>query len=148
MLVLCSFLLGFGGHGLPGLDEVPVGEVLGLVVGVGGAGPVHQVQVNVIDAQILQGRGNTRLHTVVPGVVELGGDPDLLAGDTGVLDTGTNLSLVAVGKGGVNVTVALQQGIPNSHADLIGLGLPSSQANGGDLVTSVEGVSLPVEVVS
>ena len=122
--------------------------MLGLVVGVGGAGPVHQVQVNVVDAQILQGGGNTLLHTVVPGVVELGGDPDLLAGNTGVLDTGTDLGLVAVGKSSVNVTITLQQGVLDSHADLIGLGLPSSQANGRDLVTSVEGVSLPVKIVS
>lgn len=34
-------------HLLPCLDEVPVREMLGLVVGVGAAGPVHEVKVHV-----------------------------------------------------------------------------------------------------
>lgn len=35
------------------------------------------------------------------GVVKLGGDPDLLSGNTRVLDTLSNLSLVSVGSGSV-----------------------------------------------
>jgi hypothetical protein len=43
------------------------------------------------------------------------------------------------------VAVTLQQGILDSLTDLIGFGLPSSQTDGGDLVTGVEGVCLSVE---
>lgn len=95
-------------HLLPGLDEVPVRQVLGLVVGVGRAGPVHQVQVDVVDAQVFEGGVDAVLDAVVPGVVQLGGDPDLVAWDAGVLDAGADLGLVAVGQGCVDVAVALQ----------------------------------------
>jgi len=130
---------------LPCLNEVPVGEVLGLVLGVGRAGPVNKVQVDVVDTEVLERGGNTLLNTVVPGVIELSGEPDLLAGHARVLDTGTDLGLVAVSKGSIDVTVALQQGILHSNPNLIGLGLPGTKANGGNLVTGVEGVSLSVE---
>jgi hypothetical protein len=40
------------------------------------------------------------------------------------------------------VAVALQQGVLDGLADFIGLGLPGSQADGGDLVTGVEGIGL------
>lgn len=106
---------------------------------------MDKVQVDVVDTKILEGGFNTLLHTVVPGVVKLGGEPDLLAGHARVLDTGTDLSLVAVSKGSVNVTVALQQGVLDGNPDLIGLGLPSTQTNGGDLITGVKGVGLSVE---
>lgn len=106
---------------------------------------MNKVQVDVVNTEVLEGGVNTLLHTVVPGVVELSGEPDLLAGHARVLNTGTNLSLVAVSKGSVDVTVTLQQGILDSDPDLIGLGLPGTQANGGDLVTGVKGVSLPLK---
>lgn len=104
---------------------------------------MHQIQINVVDAQALQRRVNAFLDLVVPGVVELGGDPDLLAGHARVADAITNLSLVAVGKGSVDVTVALQKGVLDSLADLIGLRLPGAQTDGGDLVAGVESVGLP-----
>ena len=42
------------------------------------------------------------------------------------------------------MAVALQESIFNSFADLVGLGLPGSQTNGGNLVPCVQGVSLPI----
>ena len=57
----------------------------------------------------------------MPWVVKLGGDPDLLTGDTRVLDTETNLSLVAVGEGSVNVTVASEESGLDGFANLVGL---------------------------
>jgi hypothetical protein len=55
----------------------------------------------------------------VPWVVELCGDPDLLTGNAGVLDTLTDLLLVAVGKSGIDVAVtALKSGL-DSVADLM-----------------------------
>lgn len=88
---------------VPGLDEVPVRQVLLLVIRVRGAGPVHQVEIDIIKTKALEGGVNTLLDTVVPGVVELGGDPDLAAGNTRVSDTLANLRLVAVGKGAADL---------------------------------------------
>lgn len=45
------------------------------------------------------------------------------------------------------MAVTLQQGILDSDANLIRLGLPSSKTDGGDLVTGVEGVGLPRRVL-
>lgn len=58
---------------------------------------MHQVQVNVVSTKVLQRGGNALLHAVVPGVVELGGEPDLIAGHARVADTGANLGLIAIG---------------------------------------------------
>lgn len=41
------------------------------------------------------------------------------------------------------MTVALQQSVLDGLSDLIGLGLPGTKTNSGDLVTGVEGVHLP-----
>lgn len=131
-------------HLLPGLDEVPVRQVLRQVVGVGGAGPVDQVEIDVVDIQVLQRGGKAILHAVVPGVVQLGGDPDLVAGNAGVLDALADLMFVAIGESSVDVAVALQQGVLDGLAHFIGLGLPGAQADGGDLVARVEGVGLPM----
>lgn len=72
---------------MPRLDEVPVWEVLLQIGGIGRAGPVHEIQVNVIGSERLQGRVNSLLDSLVPWVVQLGGQPDLLAGDAGVLNS-------------------------------------------------------------
>lgn len=112
------------------------------VIGVGGRGPVHQVQVDVVGLEILERRVDALFDAFVPWVVELGGDPDLLAGDTGVLDTLTDLSLVAVGKGGINVAVAGEESGLDSIPDLVGLGLPGTETDGRNLST-LRGVSLP-----
>lgn len=115
---------------LPGLDEVPVGKVLRQVVGVGRAGPVHKVQVDVVGAKVLQGRCDSLGDAVVPGVVELGGDPDLATRDTGVLDTGTDLSLVAVGKstrtGDVSISYTTCSKLKGGHTCRCG-GSPSEE---------------------
>lgn len=66
------------------------------VVGVSRAGPVDQVEVDIVEAKALERRVNALGDTVVPGVVKLGGNPDLLTGNARVTDTVTNLGLVAV----------------------------------------------------
>lgn len=68
---------------------------------------MHQVQIDIVNTQILERGGNALLNLVVPGVVELGGEPDLVAGHAGVANASTDLGFVAVGQGCVNVTVAL-----------------------------------------
>lgn len=128
-------------HLLPGLDEVPVGVVLLKIGRVGGRGPVNKVEVDVVGAEVLEGRGDALFHTLVPGVVKLSGDPDLLSGDARVLDTLADLVLVAVGEGSVDVAVSSEEGSLDGIADLVGLGLPGTQTNSGHLSTLQEGQS-------
>lgn len=45
----------------------------------------------------------------------------------------------------VDVTVSLQESILDGLSDLVGLGLPGTETNGGDLGAGVEGVDLPKE---
>jgi hypothetical protein len=63
--------------------------------------PVHEVQVKVLETQVLQGvlDGQLDVLGVMVELEELGGDPKLLSGDTGSLDTLTDLSLVSIGPG-------------------------------------------------
>lgn len=136
----------------PGVDEVPALMVLLEVGRVGGRRPVlkgvrpvpdvkshyfayHQVEVDVVSAEGLEGRLNALLDALVPWVVKLGGDPDLLTGDTRVLDTETDLVLVAVGKSSVNVPVASEESGLDGVADLVRLALPGTQTNSWDLST-------------
>lgn len=81
---------------LPCLDEIPVWEVLLQICGVGGAGPVHEVEINVVNTERLQGRVNSLLNALVPWVVELSCEPDLLAGNARVLDATSDFGLIAV----------------------------------------------------
>jgi hypothetical protein len=78
----------------------------------------HEVQVYIVDAQGLEGAGDTLFNTLVPRVVELGSDPDLLTRNATVLDTLTDLLLVAIGKSCVDVTVAGLERSLDSLADL------------------------------
>jgi hypothetical protein len=98
----------------------------------------HEVQVNVVDAKGLQRAGNALFDALVPWVVELGGDPDLLAGNTRVLDTLANLLLVAVGKSCIDVAVAGLERSLDGFANFTRLRLPSSEADRGDLCAGVE----------
>ena len=81
---------------LPGLDEIPVGKVLLAVVGIGRAGPVHEVEVDVVGAEVAEGRVDACRDAVVPGVVQLGGQEDFRAGDAGFFDAEADFVLVAV----------------------------------------------------
>jgi hypothetical protein len=105
------------------------------IIGIGGRRPVHEVKVDVVGLEVLERRGDTLFDALVPGVVKLGSDPDLLTGDTRVLDTETNLSLVAVGESSVNVTVTSEESGLDSLANLVGLGLPGTETDSGNLST-------------
>jgi hypothetical protein len=102
------------------------------ILGVGGRRPVHKVKINVVGLEVLERRGNALFNALVPWVVELGGDPDFLTRHTRVLDTETNLGLVAVGESSVNVTVASEESSLDGFADLVGLGLPCTETNSWD----------------
>jgi len=89
----------------------------------------HQVKVDVVNTEGLERRVDTLFDALVPRVVELGGDPDLLTWDTRVLDTLTDLVLVAVSKSSVDVTVSSEESSLDGEADLVWLGLPGTQTN-------------------
>lgn len=59
--------------------------------------PVEEVEVKVSDAEVLEsvGNGKGNVLRVVVELEKLGGDPELLAGDTALGDTLTDLGLVA-----------------------------------------------------
>jgi hypothetical protein len=61
--------------------------------------PVHEVKVEVLEAEVLQGvlDGQLDVLGVVVELEKLGGDPKLLSGDTGGLDTLTDFGLISVG---------------------------------------------------
>lgn len=58
---------------------------------------MEEVEVKVVNTKVLEGvlDGEGNVLGVVVELEELGGDPELLAGDARGLDTLTNLSLVA-----------------------------------------------------
>jgi hypothetical protein len=62
---------------------------------------VHEVKVKVFETQVLQGvlDGQLDVFGVVVEFEKLGSDPKLLSGDTGSLDSLSNLSLVSVSPG-------------------------------------------------
>lgn len=64
---------------------------------------MDEVEVDVFDTQAFQAGGDSLLDTLVPWVIELGGDPDLLTRNTGVLDAQTDFLLVSVGEGTVDM---------------------------------------------
>jgi hypothetical protein len=78
----------------------------------------------------------------VPRVVELSGDPDLLTGNTRILDSLADLMLVSVGQCGINVSVALLQRHLDSLPYFVGLRLPGTEAHRGHLSPGVEGKGL------
>ena len=90
----------------PGLDVVPVIVVLLQVLRNGRRRPVDQVEVDVVSVKRLERGRDALFDALVPRVVKLGGDPDLLTRHAGVLDALAHLVLVAVRQRGVNVTVA------------------------------------------
>ncbi len=71
MLARLGVLLGVAG-------ELTGGDVLGNK----GDVPVHQVEVEVLDAELVERVLNGLTNVVVVELEELGGDPDLLTGDT------------------------------------------------------------------
>lgn len=126
-------------HLSPSVAEIPVLVVLLLVLRVRRAGPVHEVQVHVIQPEVLQAVVDGLGDMLVPGIVQLGRHPDLAARDARGSDPFPDLLLIAVGVSRVNVAIAaLKRGLDGS-GHLAGLGLPCAKTHGGDLIASVEG---------
>lgn len=98
----------------------------------------HQVEVDIVEAKTAQRAVDALFDALVPWVVELGGNPDLLTGHTRVLDSLADLLLVAVCKRRVDVTVAALKGSLDGFTDLARLGLPGSEADSRHLCAGVE----------
>ena len=129
-------------HLPPGVDKVPVlvEDLLVLTVdGVDRDGPVHQDQVDVVGLELLKRLVDDLGDVLVLHVVDLGGQEDLLSRNTRVDDTVTDLGLVSVSLGGVNVPVSGLESSLDGGPDLVGSGLPCTQTEDGHLGTGVEG---------
>ena len=104
----------------------------------GGKQAYHEIEVDVVQAKALQRAVDALVDALVPWVVELGRDPDILTGDARVLDALAHLFLVAVRQRRVDVAVSsLERGL-DSLTHLARLGLPGSEADGGNLCARVE----------
>lgn len=102
---------------------------------------MHQVQIKIIGPEISQSLVQSRQNIIgsMLGVPQFAGNEDLVAWHTRLLDTGANLGFIAVNGSAVYVTVTLLKGDFNSILDLQRLGLPSTEAHGGNLCACVEG---------
>lgn len=81
-------------------------------------------------------------------VLELGGQEKFAPGHTGGFDAIANLLLISIGGSGVNVAVTALECDLDSGLDLVGLGLPCSQSDGGNLGSCVQDISLAASEVS
>src|SRR5690606_29870548 len=121
--------------GLLGGDDVLPHVRAGLLV----RRPVHQPQVDVVEAQPRQRLVDDARRVV--GLVrrQLGGHEDLLARQAGVGDRAADGLLVAVGAGGVDVPVADLQRRAHRLVGLVVGGLPGAQAQQRDLDAGAQG---------
>lgn len=102
--------------------------------------PMHQVQVNIIHAQILQRLVQRRLNIFgcMLGIPQLASNEDLFARNARLADAISNLRLVAIDGCAVDVTIALFQSHLHGIFDLERLSLPCSKSHGRNFCTGVE----------
>jgi hypothetical protein len=102
---------------------------------------VDQEEVDLVETQPVEGlpEGAPRIVGTVEAVVELGGDPELLARDPGGLDRRADTFLVAVHLRRVDVPVARLEGLLDGLLRLLGWDLEDPEAELGDLPVVVEG---------
>lgn len=78
------------------------------VIWVRGRGPVHKVKVEVLHLERLKGRLEALRHTLVPGVIQLSRDPEVLTLDAGIFDALADFGLVFIGKGAAATSVCTE----------------------------------------
>lgn len=83
---------------------------------------------------------------MMPGIIELGSDPDLAPRDAGVLDSLADLFFIAVGQCGINVAIPGLQRNFDSMRYLVRSALPCSKTDGWNLIAGVKGEGFPVEI--
>ena len=89
---------------------------------------MHQIEINVIGTQGLQRAVNAVLDSVMPCIVELGGEPYLRARNARCLDTGSDFGLVAVGKSSVDMAISFPESDLDGLLDFVRLRLPCSES--------------------
>ena len=114
---------------------------------------MHEVEVDVVGFEILQRRLDALLDPLVPWVIQLGGEPDLATRNARVDNALSDFGLISVRKRAeelvrgmkvragytrVDMSVAGLQSNFDSLTDLIGSGLPSSQANTGHASAAIK----------
>lgn len=103
---------------------------------------MHQIQINIVQTQVLQGSLETLLDAGVVRAPQLGSDEQILALDNasvnGLLDTLADLVLIAIAQSAVNVAVARLNGVAHGASNLARRGLPGTQAQSRDLSTGVQ----------
>lgn len=109
---------------------------------------MHKIQVDIISAQILQALLQSVRSARLVRIIQLGSEPDIRPSHARRLDARADFLLVLVGGGGVDVAIAMAEGGFNRGLDLVGLGLPCSQADGGDFGARVESMCSTAESVS
>lgn len=116
---------------------------------------MHEVQVEVVGTQCIKRLLQTLGGIGLVRVPQLGGDENLLARDTGIIDALPDLVLILVNERSVNVTVPVLESEGDGFADLSRRRLPGAfgsaesasgwqagvhtKGNGRDLGTGVEG---------
>jgi len=110
-------------------------SVVELTIWVHAHGPVHQVQIHVIETQTLERDIQSLLDSCVVGTPQLRGDEYLLtlhqAGLKGLLEGSAYFILIAVAVSCVDVTVARLQGVSNGFGHFTWGGLPCSYGKRG-----------------
>lgn len=93
---------------------------------------MHQVQINIVQTQVLQGSLETLFDASVVRAPQLGSDEQILALDdtriNGLLDTLADLVLIAIAQSTVNVAVAHLNSVAHGTSNLARRGLPGTQA--------------------
>lgn len=95
-----------------------------------GQRPMHQIQINILQPQLLQTQLEILLHARMIGAPELGSDEEILALDLAGrqcrLDALADFFFVLVAEGRVDVSVSDGDGMADCSFDLAGAGLPGS----------------------
>ena len=58
--------------------------------------PYHEIEVHIVSPQVLQRGVDAFCDAMVPGVVELGGQPDFLAWNAAIFDPLTDFLLISI----------------------------------------------------
>src|SRR5699024_10576630 len=123
--------LAVAGEGLPGLDRIVVGR----------GRPVDEVEVDVVEAELLEALAERTLGLLGPVAIvpQLGRDEELITGDAGLRDGAAHALLIAVDSGGVDVAVADFEGIGDDALGLVRVDLEHAEAQLRDRLAVVEG---------
>ncbi len=88
--------------------------------------PDHEIEIHIVYSQVFQRRINTFGDTVVPRVVQFGGQPDFFTWNAAVLDSLANFLFILVRQGSINVSVAPLERDLDCVSNIVGLDIVAS----------------------